>query len=527
MASGKTTVGRLAAERLGLPFIDLDDVVAEAAGRSVRDIFAEEGEAGFRRREREALGRVISGEPAVIATGGGTPSNGDSLVRMRAAGLVVALTAPMDELMARAGDGAPRPLLDQPVEEVRALYQRRLSVYRQAHVGVRTEDTPPAAVARQVVALVAAAGAIPDDALADAAVVALSERTYPVVVSAGALDRLGEMAQRALPGRCHGVGVISDDNVAPLYGEAAARSLKAAGFQVASATVPAGEDAKSMAVYERVTREMVDAGLDRSSAIVALGGGVVGDLAGFVASTLFRGVACLQVPTTVLAMIDSAIGGKTGINIPAGKNLVGSFWQPAFVLADPEVIQTLPVRERRAAVGELVKYALLDGEELYAAVDEVAPALGAVGPPPPGLTDVIRRCAAIKSWIVTRDEREQTGERARLNLGHTVGHAIEAAAGYGTLLHGEAVALGLVASCRVSAHLGLCDAALEQRVAATLRRAGLDADITPWLRDDVLARIGVDKKRTGTRIRFVTLGGVGDPGLTELDVVELLRILRQ
>jgi 3-dehydroquinate synthetase len=258
---------------------------------------------------------------------------------------------------------------------------------------------------------------------------------------------------------------------------------------------------------------------------VALGGGVVGDLAGFAAATLFRGVPCIQVPTTLVAMVDSAIGGKTGINLAAGKNLVGAFWQPRLVLADPDVLASLPARERRAAFGELVKYALLDGEDLYAAVDRLAPALcrdeWSAEAAPPALAAVIRRCAAIKAWIVSRDEREESGERALLNLGHTVGHAIEAAAGYGEVLHGEAVGLGLLASCRASAALGLADPSLEARTAATLARAGLPTALDPWLRPDVLERIGVDKKRTAGGLRFVAVTG---PGQTHVMTVELERL---
>jgi 3-dehydroquinate synthase len=287
--------------------------------------------------------------------------------------------------------------------------------------------------------------------------------------------------------------------------------------------VPVGEPAKSIGAYAALCDQLVAAGLDRSSAVIALGGGVVGDLAGFAAATIYRGVPLVQVPTTLVAMVDSAIGGKTGINLAAGKNLVGAFWQPRLVLADPDALVTLPARERRAAFGELVKYALIDGEDLYAATEALGPAVardpwaGA----PPGLGTLIRRCTAIKSWIVSRDEREQSGERALLNLGHTVGHAIEAAAGYGEILHGEAVALGLLAACRVSAALELAPPALERRVADTLASGGLSTDLDPWLRPDVLERIAVDKKRTGTGIRFVALSG---PGHTRLVTIEMDRL---
>ncbi|MEM9490248.1 MAG: 3-dehydroquinate synthase [Myxococcota bacterium] len=526
MATGKSTVGRLVAERLSLPFVDLDERIEADAGRAIAAIFASDGEDGFRRLEAESLARVIAGPPAVVATGGGAPCHRDNLARMRAAGLVVALTAPLATVRARVPDPATRPLLQQPDEAVAALYQRRVTYYRQAHACVRTEDDPPEVVARAVADLFGAARSIPERALADATLVALSARAYPIIVATKTLDQLGILARAALGDSCTRLGVITDDNVGPLYGERVRAALGKAGFAVSSASVPAGEPSKCFEQLSRLTQDMVTSGLDRRSAIIALGGGVVGDLAGLVAATLFRGIDYIQVPTTILAMVDSAIGGKTGINIPAGKNLVGAFWQPRAVLADPEVLITLPVRERRAAFGELVKYGLLDSDDLYASIDALGPAIGSEAELPEQLSEVIRRCAAVKSWIVSRDEREQTGERALLNLGHTVGHAIEASAGYGTLLHGEAVALGLVAAARLSARLGLCDAAVEAQVVDTLRRAGLDADVDPWLRDDVLARIGVDKKRTGTKVSFIFIKRFGECFTRAISIAEIARILR-
>lgn len=538
MATGKSTVGRLLAARLRRPFLDLDDAIEAAAGRSVAEIFELEGEAGFRRRETAALQRITAGPAAIVATGGGAACVRENLTHMRACGLVIALTAPLAVVQGRvaaAADERARPLLLRPPAEIEALYQRRIPMYRQAHACVRTEDADPALLARHIAGLVARAEALPADVLAQASVVALSREddVYPVIVSEGALDGLGTTLERVLAGRrVTRVGVISDSNVAPLYGNRVCRALAAVGLESSLHVVPAGERSKSFGELARLIDELVEAGLDRRSLVIALGGGVVGDLAGFAAASLYRGVACVQVPTTLLAMVDASIGGKTGIDIAAGKNLVGAFWQPRLVAADPDTLATLPARERRAAFGEVIKYALLDSEELYGAVDALAPAMAAEAPAPaaqlpPELTAVIRRCAAIKSWIVTRDEREEAGERALLNLGHTLGHAIEAAQGYDGILHGEAVALGLVAACRVSARLGLCDPALESRVADTVRRAGLDADVDRWLAGDarVFDFIGTDKKRTGQRIGFVTVRAVGDCGVTEVPLSELARIL--
>jgi len=315
--------------------------------------------------------------------------------------------------------------------------------------------------------------------------------------------------------------VITDENVARHHLAPLLRQLPdAERFEL-----PPGEAQKSFATYERLCVELVERGLDRGSAIVALGGGVVGDLAGFVAATLYRGVPVVQLPTTLVAMTDAAIGGKTAIDLPAGKNLVGAFWQPRLVACGLDTLATLPERERRAGFGELWKYALLDGPELWRSVAACAAWAAAPGAlaPPPELGRVIDGAIAYKAEIVGRDEREQTGARLLLNLGHTVGHAIETASG---MPHGEAVALGLLAACRVSTAVLGTPGELEDELAAQLAASGLPTDLDRWLGADVLARVRVDKKRLGARLRFVAIREVGSCEPIEIEVTELGRILR-
>ncbi len=525
MAAGKTVVGKQLGRELGLPFVDLDQEIEKRAGMSIPALFDRFGESGFRERERETLHSILGGAPAVVATGGGAAHSFDNLPRMRAAGLVIYLYAPLDVLLSRAGKGSGRPLLEQPAAEVEKRYRERQASYRQAHAVFDVSETAPDQTARNVATLYRRALKLPPGAPVQW--VQLGERSYPIVVAEGVIDDVRTWIDALYRETPTWIGIVSDSEVRPLHGDRLVGAF--AGLSASVHVVPSGEVSKSVDSFRKIVDELASAGLDRRSLVVAFGGGVVGDLAGFAAATLYRGIDCLQVPTTLLAMIDSSIGGKTGINLDAGKNLVGAFWQPRGVLADPFVLRTLPPRERRAGFGELLKYALLDGPELLAETERIAPAFADDAIPwrsDPAIGDLIRRCAAYKAWVVSIDERERSGLRALLNLGHTLGHAIEAAAGYGRLLHGEAVALGLVAACRVSARLGLCAPDLENRVKRVLECAGMDANVDPWLRPDVIGRIHVDKKRTGGEIGFICLEGVGEPLVRSIPLKELERLLR-
>jgi len=551
MAAGKTSVGRIVAGTTGRRFVDLDDAIA-VGGTPVAELVARD-EPEFRRREAAALAAAIAeaGDGPVIATGGGAAAFGDNLARMRAAGVVVALGVDVAEALRRAAvdledrPGASRPLLAVAHE----LAVARAPVYRRAHAVIDTTNRSIAEVAGAVVAVERTWRAASSR---DITVVALGDRSYPVSV-AERLDpialrnALGVPAPRGTPPpipvpgsprpaavpqptaevpRTSKLAIITDTNVARHWLAPLVAAVSSWRDQPPETIViEPGEASKSFATYQRLCEQLVAAGLDRGSAIIALGGGVIGDLAGFVAASLYRGIAVVHIPTTIVAMTDSAIGGKTAVDLPAGKNLVGAFWQPRLVACALETLVTLPARERRAGFGELWKYALLDGRDLWGAV--VTCAGWAAGPdatpPPPELRTVIDRAIAFKAAVVGRDELERTGHRALLNLGHTIGHAIEAATG---LLHGEAVGLGLVAACRVSAAVVGTRRDLEHEVVAALRGSGLPGDLDPYLTDDVLARIQVDKKRIGSNLRFIVIREVGACEPCEIAVAELRRILR-
>lgn len=353
----------------------------------------------------------------------------------------------------------------------------------------------------------------------------LDSRAYDVLVGPGLLDELGPRAAELFPGR-NRAALVTDSNVSPLYAANALASLRIAGIEAALITVPAGESSKSLATAEAVLSDMARTGLDRKSFLVALGGGVIGDLGGFCAAIYQRGIPYIQIPTTILSQVDSSVGGKTGVNLPAAKNMVGSFHQPSLVLADTRTLDTLAKTEWNEGFAEIIKHAAIRDAEMLPLIDAVAQGRG-------DLPSLIRRNIAIKARIVEADEYETKGLRALLNFGHTLGHAIEAAAGYGGYLHGEAISLGL----RVAAHLSVTHSTLppedalqiEQCLAAFKLPLTLPDD--PRFTTDAFIQIArSDKKYDQGRIRFVLLRSLGDAfvshDLTEPDLRNALDHLR-
>jgi 3-dehydroquinate synthase len=348
--------------------------------------------------------------------------------------------------------------------------------------------------------------------------VPLARSPYTVHVGPGLLRECGKLTATVLPPRrC---AVITDSNVAPLHAAAVEESLREAGFPTVRVVVPAGESSKSFAQAAMACDAMIAAGLDRSAMVVALGGGVVGDLAGFVAAIYYRGIPFVQIPTTIVAQVDSAVGGKTGINAPGGKNLIGAFHQPRLVIADTDALRTLPPREFHEGFAEIIKHAAIRDPEMLEAGDS-----------PESLPALIARNVAIKAAIVAEDEFETRGLRALLNFGHTIGHGIENAAGYGRLLHGEAIALGLVAACRLSVEKSGLSLEKSRRVIAALERHGLPLRLPADLRtESILAALQKDKKFESGSIRFVLLRDLGDAfvsgDVSESDILRTIEELR-
>ena len=336
--------------------------------------------------------------------------------------------------------------------------------------------------------------------------VPLGDRSYSIRIGRNLLSRLGAECQRLELGkRC---AIISDRNVAPRYATVARRALSAAGFESVLVTVPAGEPAKSLANVHSCYNQLAAHRLERKSFVVALGGGVVGDLAGFVAATYLRGVAFVQVPTTLLAQVDSSVGGKVGVNLKAGKNLVGAFYQPRLVLCDLGTLRTLPEREYRAGLAEVIKYGVVYDAALFARIERDLPKL--LRRDAKMLADIVARCCEIKAEVVGKDETE-SGPRAILNFGHTIGHALEAISHYGKYLHGEAISIGQVAAAKLSARVAGLPARDLERVGDLFERVGLPISVklNARQRQNLFAAMKLDKKVSGGEIKFVLAKRIG------------------
>ena len=348
-------------------------------------------------------------------------------------------------------------------------------------------------------------------------------RRYPVHVEAGGLERLGELYTRHVAGAR--AAIVTDRTVERLHARRALQALKARGVDAQVVPVPAGESSKSLEWADRLYTRLIWGRFDREAVIVALGGGVVIDLAGFVAATYLRGVRWVVVPTTLLAQVDASVGGKTGVNHRLGKNLIGAFHQPEFVLIDPETLRTLPERERWSGLVEAIKHGLIRDEALFERLERELEALARLEDVS-ALEAVIARSVAIKAEIVARDEREATGLRALLNLGHTVGHALEAATGYRALTHGEAVAWGLLAEAWIARARGRLSPEAFERVVRLLARVPKPSLPEDLANEELLEYIRRDKKARRGGLRLVLLEGIGRAELAEVEEAEILQALR-
>ncbi len=510
MGTGKTTLGRLVAEKVGVPFIDLDDVIVQKVGLGIPEIFEKYGEAGFRAWESAACAEVAA-DPRVmvVATGGGALLNAENR-RMFEGAVVICLFAYPNTIYERLKDNKDRPLLqvENPEKRIAELLKQREPIYDAFHNRWQTSGHKPEWLAEQLLK----DWRFDDQWREGELRVRTSEGSYPIIIADGALQNLWRFVSVYVGeiGWIH--AVVSDSNVAPLYGgDVAYEILQPWGRLI---EILAGESYKNLDTVKMLYDDFAAERLDRHGVVIALGGGVVGDTVGFAAATYMRGVKFVQVPTTLLAMVDSSVGGKVGVDIPQGKNLVGAFKQPDLVIIDPEVLKTLPPEEMSAGMAEVIKHGLLANPAL---LDEDMP-----------LVEKIKAAVQVKIDVVQRDPYEQ-GERAHLNLGHTFAHAIEQVSGY-AWRHGFAVGVGLIGAAMLSQKLGYLDGDDVGFIENKVQSAGLPIRYQGLSPEALWEAMKLDKKWRGGRSHFVILKGIGNPAVvsdvpreTVLEILEMLR----
>ena len=503
MGTGKTTVGRLLAERLDRIFVDMDEQIEANFGKPIAQIFEEEGEAVFRMAEVRLSAHLAAQEGAIISTGGGALVNPGNRHVLAQSGPIICLTATVDEILRRMESASNRPLLPGDQEEKRKRIRELLYLRRHAYAAiplqVDTSGRTPAQIVDAVLEALAGDLEVPGMTRISVDAPAGGERKrYHICIGEGLLAHAGKL----LRNRNLGPGpaaIVTNDQIGEHYVDPLRASLTRAGFEPVVCTVPEGEVHKTLATIAGLYDQFLDAGLDRRSPIIALGGGVIGDMTGFAAATYLRGAPFVQIPTSLLAMVDASVGGKTGVDLPQGKNLVGAFKQPEVVIIDPEVMATLPGVEFRSGLAEVVKHGIIDAPDLFEQLEEHGPT---------SMAHLIADAVRVKVRVVEEDPFEQ-GRRATLNLGHTFGHAIELVSRF-SIRHGEGVAIGQVAAANMAADLGRCDPALATRIANLVERLGLPTRVSGYDADTIMAAMVHDKKRKGKTLRFVIPQALGD-----------------
>ncbi len=557
MGAGKTSIGKRLAARLGLAFVDADAEIETAAGMTIAEIFARHGETYFRDGERRVVARILAEAQRVVATGGGAFMNAGTRQRIAERGISVWLKADTEVLLKRVRKRSNRPLLANDQEDtLRRLVEERYPVYAESDFCVESRDVPHETMIAEIMDVigaglgglrrlanppaeptgdrsgaarpVAAPARAPDAATRSVVPVELGSRRYDIVIGEGLLGEAGARIAQLAPGAA--CAIVTDANVAQHCLPQMKASLDAAGVRHKAIVIPAGESSKSWPVLSRLCDDIIATKVERGDLIVALGGGVVGDLAGFAAATIRRGMRFVQIPTSLLAQVDSSVGGKTAINSDHGKNLIGAFHQPSLVLADTASLASLPPREFRAGYAEIVKYGLIDDAPFLSWLERRWRDVFARGP---ALTEAIAVACRAKAAVVARDETEQ-GDRALLNLGHTFGHALECLTHFNAarLNHGEGVAIGLACAFRFSAWLGHCSMDTASRVETHLRETGLPSritDIAGWNgdADAIIEAMYQDKKVERGALTFILARGVGEAFIAKGVAVDDVRAFLQ
>ena len=535
MGSGKTTVGRALAKKLHKRFIDSDHEIEARTGVSIPVIFEIEGEASFRQREAETIAELTALDDVVLATGGGAILNEKSRQYLHERGTVIYLRAGINSILQRTRNDKNRPLLRtvDPRKKLEELETQRHPLYQEvAHLVIETGRPNVQFLVQTILDKLAPANSTQcvQDVNTDMPSsgsrfrhdlrVDLGERSYPITIGTDLLvDQV--LLQNQIKGQR--VAIVTNTVVAPLYLGTLEKTLRSLGKEVVSVILPDGEEHKNWSNLMVIFDVLLEKKCDRKTTLVALGGGVVGDMTGFAASAYMRGIPFVQIPTTLLSQVDSSVGGKTGINHPLGKNMIGAFYQPEAVLADISSLSTLPDNEVSAGLAEVIKHGAIIDPVFFDWIEANISQLRAKDTQ--ALSYAIQRSCEIKADVVRQDEREG-GLRAILNFGHTFGHAIESGLGYGKWLHGEAVGCGMVMAADLSYRLGYIDYVARTRIKQLVEAAGLPS-IAPDLGEQRwLDLMEVDKKNEGGQIKFILLKPLGTAHITTVPKEILLQTLR-
>jgi 3-dehydroquinate synthase len=504
MGTGKTSVGKELARKLGYEFIDTDTLIEQKEGVPISIIFKKKGEEYFRALEQTMIKEVSQIRNVVIATGGGVIKNKKNVENLGRRGIIVWLKADPEIILKRVmTEGGKRPLLDvkEPLQEINKLLAERLKLYEQADTFVNTNYITPRETAGEIMEMLALN--------AEGAAVDLNEKSYDIVIGSRVLDKIGLRIKEFRPSR---VAVVSNKTVFPLYGNALLKSLREHNIVPEVLLIPDGEEYKNFLWTYYLQGELLKARFDRDSLLLALGGGVVGDITGFVASTYMRGIRYVQVPTTLLAQVDSSVGGKTGVNHPLGKNMIGAFYQPSLVLIDVDTLSTLPRREFYAGMAEIIKYGVIADGALFNYLKTNMEGIVSLGD---DIVNIIKRSCQIKADVVSKDEKE-AGLRAILNFGHTIGHAVETATGYKTFLHGEAVAIGMCAAADIAVKMGIFDKHGSSLLKDLVKTYNLPESVPEDINvSDIINAMKIDKKVKAGRPRFILPESIGNVRIEE------------
>ena len=523
--TGKTSVGRLAAELLGWMFVDMDEEISLESGHDISQIFANLGECAFRDLEHKKLLETVTGNNLIISTGGGILTNDKNQKVMSESGITICLEASVDTIVSRLKQDSSseiRPMLndDLSAESVLKLKSDRQSLYSQANWTIHTDQLSPKAAANEIVRAIHLINESDETEIFGIApkelssVVDTKNGKYPIWVSQGNLGELGSRLKKIVN---PSIGYVITDQGANRYAREIQRSMESIGIKSHCFTMEPGEEHKNLSTVELIYKWLAERKAERSNVIVAVGGGVVGDLAGYVAATYLRGMPVVHVPTTLLAMMDSSIGGKTGVDLMQGKNLVGSFHQPKFVLVDTNTLGTLPKRILNEGWAEGLKHGLALDKSLLESFEKNASDLKKLDLD--ATTKLIKHSISIKAQKVTEDEFEKLGKRILLNYGHTIGHAIESITNYSSYLHGEAVSIGMMAAGHISVEKNLLSNDDLIRQEDLLKTFNLPVRFKNLNIDNIKARILSDKKRAQGKVHWVLLKDIGS-ATTSSDVTD-------